>query len=74
MPLQKGRLLVILMKQEMTEWRWYQLDHMQITCTALQKDNDIITQSFIGQILLLTAADHRHTSTKVRSPVVNEEK
>jgi len=32
------------MKQEMTGWQWHQLDHMQIICTSLQKDNHLITQ------------------------------
>jgi len=29
----------ILLEQEMMEWQWYQLDHMQIICTWLQTDN-----------------------------------
>jgi len=35
----------ILMKQEMTEWQWHQLDHMQIICTSLQTDNHASTSS-----------------------------
>jgi len=31
------------MKQEMTGWKWYQLDHMQIICTSLQTDNHAST-------------------------------
>jgi len=27
------------MKQDMTEWQWHQLDHMQIICTSLQRYN-----------------------------------
>jgi len=27
------------MKQEMMGWQWPQLDHMQIICTLLQRDN-----------------------------------
>jgi len=27
------------MKQEMMEWQWHQLGHMQIICTSLQTDN-----------------------------------
>jgi len=35
----------ILMKQEITEWQWHQLDHMQIICTSLQTDNHTSTSS-----------------------------
>jgi len=31
---QKGKLLWILLEQEMMGWRWHPLDHMQITCTV----------------------------------------
>jgi len=45
------------MKQEMTGWQWYQLDHMQVICTLLQTDNDasthLITQFFTDQMLFL---------------------
>jgi len=34
------------MKQEMMEWQWHQLDHMQIICTSLQTDNHANTSSF----------------------------
>jgi len=43
------------MKQEMTEWQRHQLDHMQITCTLLQRDN-LITQVFTVQMLFLTTS------------------
>jgi len=33
------------MKQEMIGWQWHQLDHVQITCTALQTDNHASTSS-----------------------------
>ena len=33
----------ILTKQEMMEWQWHQLDHMQIICTSLQTDNNAST-------------------------------
>jgi len=33
------------MKQEMMEWQWHQLDHMQIICTLLQTDNHSSTSS-----------------------------
>jgi len=35
------------MKQEMTGWQWHQLDHMQIICTLLQRDNHASTSSLI---------------------------
>jgi len=35
----------ILMKQEMMEWQWHQVDHMQIICTSLQTDNQASTSS-----------------------------
>jgi len=34
------------MKQEMMGWQWHQLDHMQIICTSLQRDNHASTSSF----------------------------
>jgi len=33
----------ILVKQEMMEWKWHQLDHTQIICTSLQTDNHAST-------------------------------
>jgi len=33
----------ILMKQEMMEWQWHQLDHMQIIRTSLETDNHTTT-------------------------------
>jgi len=33
------------MKQEMMEWQWHHLDHMQIICTSLQTDNHASTSS-----------------------------
>jgi len=46
----------ILMKQEMMEWQWHQLDHMQIICTSLQTDNHASTSSlnFTGRMIFLT--------------------
>jgi len=32
-----------LVKQEMMEWQWHRLDHMQIICTLLQTDNHAST-------------------------------
>jgi len=39
----KVKKIWILMKQEMTGWKWHQLDHMQIICTLLQTDNHAST-------------------------------
>jgi len=36
---QKGKPFWILLKQDMMEWQWHQLDHMQIICTTFQTDN-----------------------------------
>jgi len=33
------------MKQEMMDWQWHQLDHMQIICTSLKTDNHASTSS-----------------------------
>jgi len=36
---QKGKPFWILLEQEMMGWQRHQLDHMQIICTLLQRDN-----------------------------------
>jgi len=41
----KVKPIWILIKQEMMEWQWHQLDHMQIICTSLQTDNYASTSS-----------------------------
>ena len=33
------------MKQDMLEWQWHQLDHIQIICTTLQTGNHASTSS-----------------------------
>ena len=48
----------ILIKQEMIEWQWHQLDHKQIICKLLPPDNQynhasILTQFLTGQMLFL---------------------
>jgi len=43
----KAKPFWILLEQEMMEWQWHQLDHMQIICTSLQTDNNAITSSLI---------------------------
>jgi len=40
---QKGKPFWILLEQEMMEWQWHQLNHMQIICTLLQTDNHAST-------------------------------
>jgi len=40
---QKVKSIWILMKQEMMGWQWYQLDHMQTTCTLLLTDKHAST-------------------------------
>jgi len=40
---QKGKPFWILLEQEMMEWQWHQLDHIQILCTSLQRDNHAST-------------------------------
>jgi len=42
---QKGKPFWILLEQEMTEWQWHQLDHMQIICISFQTDNHARTSS-----------------------------
>jgi len=39
----KGKPFWILLEQEMMGWHWHQLDHIQIICTSLQKDNHAST-------------------------------
>ena len=36
---QKGKPFCILLEKEMMGWQWHQLDHMQIMCTSLQREN-----------------------------------
>jgi len=40
---QKGKPFWILPEQEMMDWQWHQLDHMQIIRTSLQTDNHAST-------------------------------
>jgi len=49
------------MKQEMMEWPWHLLDHIQIICISLQTDKPrwhLITQFFIGWMLFPTPNQH----------------
>jgi len=40
---QKSEPFWILLEQEIMEWQWHQLDHMEIICTLLQTDNHAST-------------------------------
>jgi len=53
------------MKQEMTDWQWHQLDHMQIICTSRQTDNHASTSplNFTGWMLFLTP-NQQHQNTE----------
>ena len=42
---QNGKQFWILMKQDMMEWQWHQLDHMQIIYTLFKTDNHASTSS-----------------------------
>jgi len=55
----------ILMKQEMMDCQWHQLDHMQIICALLQTDNHASTSSlsFTGRMLFLTP-NQQHQNTE----------
>ena len=47
-PYQKGKTSLDLNEARddgVLGWQWYQLDHMQTTCTSLQTDNHINTSS-----------------------------
>ena len=62
---QKGKPFWILLEQEMTVWRWHQLDHMQIICTSLQTDNHASTSPlsfFTGQIPFLPTNQQRQST------------
>jgi len=43
---QTGKLLWILLEQEMMGWQWHQLNHMQIICISLQTENHTTTSPF----------------------------
>jgi len=43
---QKGKPFWVLIKQEIMEWHWHQVDHMQIIHVLLQTDNHTSTSSF----------------------------
>jgi len=62
----------IVMKQEMMEWQWHQLDHMQIICTSLQADNHASTSSlnFYRPDALLDAQQCQSTESNI-SHIVN---
>jgi len=43
----KVKPIWILMKQETMEWQWHQLNHMQISCTLFQTDNQYLINQFL---------------------------
>jgi len=51
------------MKQEMMEWQWHQLDHMQDTCTMPQTDNNASTSS-VNFYRLDALSDAQSTASK----------
>jgi len=53
------------MKQEMIEWQWHQLDHMQIISTSLQTDSHASTSSFFTRRLLFLMSNQQRQSTEV---------
>jgi len=66
---QKGKPFSICMKQEMMEWQWHQLDHMQIICTLLQTDNHASTSSLSFCRLDVLPATQPTASKCWRKPV-----
>jgi len=52
------------MKQEMMEWQWHQLDHMQITCTSLQTYNHVSISSLN---LLQAKRSSGHTTNSAKA-------
>jgi len=59
----KGKPFWILLKQDMMEWQWHQLGHMQI-CTSSQTDNHASTYSpvFTGRIPFLPPNQQRQST------------
>ena len=69
---QKSKPFWILLEQEMTEWQWHQLDHMQIICTSLQTDNHSSTSSpqrsvFTGQMRMLPPNQQRQSTERTNT-------
>ena len=64
-PTQKGKQFWILLEQEMMWWQWYQLDHMQIICTSLQRDNHASTSplSLTGWMPFLPPNQQRQSTS-----------
>jgi len=60
------------MKQQMVEWQWHQLDHMQIICTLLQTDNHASTSSlnFFYKPMLFLTPNRQCQSTEVMASAV----
>jgi len=62
---QKGKPFWTLLKQEMMGWQWHQLDHMQISCTSLQKDNHTSTSPL--RFLQARRRSYRPTNSLVKT-------
>jgi len=61
--LQKSIPFWILLEQEMMQWQWHQMDHMQITCTLLQTTTPAIHHSaFTGRMPFLPP-NQQHQNT-----------
>jgi len=73
---QKGKPFWILMRQAMMGWQWHLLDHMQITCTALQMDNHFSTSSvtFTGQMPFLPSNQQCQSIADMGGGVVRKNK
>jgi len=47
-------------------WQWYQLDHMQITCTSLQTDTIIIKGIYKAQDRLMDTSDNHASNSSLK--------
>jgi len=43
-------------------WQWHQLDYVQIICTSLQTDNNLVSQFASGQVLFLKPDQQRQST------------
>ena len=73
---QKDKPFWILLKQEMMERQWHQLNHMQIICTSLQTVNHASTSSlhiFRGRMpFLLPNQQRQSTEGKLHTMMINK--
>jgi len=54
----------MLMKQEIMEWQWHQLNYMLIICTLLQTDNNASISRLVstGRMLFLMPDQQRQST------------